>query len=429
MKITIIGTGYVGLVAGVGFADFGIEVVCLDKNEEKIRLLNDRVIPIHEPGLQEAVNKYIGNNLFFSSNKKDLNSSNVIIIAVGTPSKADGSADLSYLESAIADICEHATSNKTIIIKSTVPIGTAAMIRKKVSDIRPDLSFDIISNPEFLREGSAVYDFLNPDRIVIGVIGEEAKETSERLYGTLKNKGVPILFTDNNTAEIIKYAANCFLATRVAFINEIADICEKVGANIEEVSSGMGYDKRIGRHYLNAGPGFGGSCFPKDTMALNYTSKAINAHSKIIDAVIKSNDIRKRQIAKKISGSLQKENCKTVAILGVTFKADTDDLRDSAALVIVPYLINRGFEIKVYDPSLYLNNEFFSDTIVYSDSLEQALDQSDAAVIITEWSEFRSMNLPLVKKHLRKHVIYDLRNLFVPEKMREMGFKYYSIGR
>lgn len=432
MKITVIGTGYVGLVAGTCFANFGMQVTCLDTNANIIKSLKSGKITIHEPGLEELVKKNItSGRLNFSTDKKSLEDADVLIIAVGTPEGKNGEPNMEYIDGVLQSIVDYVKTDKVVFIKSTVPIQTAQKCRDFFKKKSPKLKFSIVSNPEFLREGSAVHDFNHPDRIVIGHHDQKGKEAAKALYGTLISKGVPAVFVSNATAEFIKYSANSYLAMRIAFINEMSDIAEKIGADIDEVANGMGLDKRIGCHYLKAGPGYGGSCFPKDTKALVNYSKKVKAKSLIIDAVIKANDARKVNMAAKIIKALGKDyKGKTVALLGLSFKADTDDLRDSASLVIIPHLIEKGLKIQAYDPSnnKALANEF-GKSFKLCDDLSSALNNADAAVIVTEWSEFKSMCLKTAKNCMKNLLIIDLRNLLDSKETVSNGFKYIGIGK
>lgn len=432
MKITVVGAGYVGLVAGASFADFGIEVCCLDSNQEKVYRLNQGIMPIYEPGLEELIakNKKLG-YLSFSSEKILLENADVIVIAVGTPPKADGSADLRYIQEVLDDIVLLVASDKTIIIKSTVPVGTAQKVCKFLKEKRSDLKFHIISNPEFLREGSAVTDFLNPDRVIIGLGDQLSKEFVNKIYGPLIAKGVPLFYTDNATAELIKYASNAYLATRIAFVNEIANLAEKCGANIDEISLGMGLDKRIGRLCLNPGPGYGGSCFPKDTLAISKIANDNGLNFSIVNAAISANNKRKKDMAKKVIEILGKEpKEKIVAILGVTFKAETDDVRDSASIDIINELLACGVNIKAYDPKgLYEAYKIFGDKITYSSSAYDAVTAAECMVVVTEWSEFKSLDFKLIGNLLKNKLVIDLRNIYSLEEMKKRNFVYISVGR
>lgn len=437
MKITIIGTGYVGLVSGACFSEFGVDVVCVDKDKAKIANLKKGIIPIYEPGLNELVKKNINEKrLSFDTDiKSSLIKSDAIFIAVGTPSRrGDGHADLSYVYGAAEEIALALKEYAVIVNKSTVPIGTGKKVYEIIKKKNPKLEFDVASNPEFLREGSAIDDFMRPDRVVIGCDSEKAKNILKELYRPLYLLETPILFTTRETAEMIKYAANSFLATKITFINQIADLCEKVGANVSDVSTGIGLDGRIGKKFLHPGPGYGGSCFPKDTLALVKTAQDHNSPLGLIEHVVNSNESRKKNIYKKIINVLpQNSKNKTVAILGLTFKPNTDDMRDSPSLDIIPMLIKKDCKLKVFDPEgmeeakkyfTGLNNE-----IIYcNDPYETTID-SDALVILTEWNQFRALDFKKIKKNLRKKIIIDLRNVYNPKEIAELGFEYHSIGR
>ncbi|AIF80617.1 UDP-glucose 6-dehydrogenase [endosymbiont of Acanthamoeba sp. UWC8] len=432
MKVTVIGTGYVGLVAGTCFANFGIEVNCIDNDVTKINALKEGVIPIYEPGLEELVIKnYKNGHLHFSTDKSLLDKADVLVIAVGTPAAKDGNANMTYLDSVLEDIAKYVNHDKYIIIKSTVPVGTANRVKKTLEEKRQDLKFSIISNPEFLREGSAVNDFFYPDRIVIGTMDEESKEIARKLYAPVIVNDTHIEFTDNSTAEIIKYAANAFLAMKVAFINEISDIAEQFGGNIEDISNGIGSDKRIGKHFLKPGPGYGGSCFPKDTLALAKAANDASIPSLIINAVIDSNDRRKAKMASKVISALNGDiNGKTIAILGLTFKAETDDMRDSASIDIINTLKNKGAVIKAYDPKgMEEAKKIFGNSIEYCDDIFTAANNAEALCIITEWAEFKTLDLQQLQKCMQQPIIIDLRNIYSREEMSNSGFTYISLGR
>ncbi len=430
MKIAVIGTGYVGLVAGTCFAAFGHIVTCIDKDKSKISALKKGIIPIHEPDLSDLVIKCIEQDkLCFSSDSSKINDSEVIVIAVGTPATKSGSANLKYLNEVVENIANTATSDKFVVIKSTVPVGTSKQIKSLFKKLRPELNFEVISNPEFLREGSAVNDFMKPDRVVVGC-SKGAKKTAEELYKPLTTKGIPLIFVTNTTAELIKYSANCYLAMRIAFINEMADLAEKAGADIEEIAKGMGYDKRIGLHYLKAGPGYGGSCFPKDTLALAKYAKDQNSNSRIIEAVIKSNKIRKEKMAAKVIDAAKKVKGKSIAILGLAFKADTDDMRDSASIVVINKLLKAGFKVKAYDPSKpYKEAKKLFKGAEFVDSMNDVLKEADLVCIVTEWAEFKELDFTKAKKLMKNHVMVDLRNIFAAESVAKQGFKYISVGR
>jgi UDPglucose 6-dehydrogenase len=431
MQLAIIGTGYVGLTAGACFASLGFKVCCLDIDEQKVANLNSGIIHIHEAGLAELVSKGLANKLLtFSSDKKLLNNADTLIIAVGTPSSDDGSPNMTYFDAALEDIATFSTLNKSIIIKSTVPIGTAQKAINFLQDRRSDLNFNIISNPEFLREGKAVYDFLNPDRVVIGYHSNEGYNTASQLYKPFSLKDIPIVFTKNTTAELIKYSANSYLAMRIAFINEIADIAEKCGADIEEIAEGIGYDQRIGRHYLHAGPGYGGSCFPKDTKALTKFAESINQPTSIIETIINSNTTRQEKLAELIINELQEFPNKKIAVLGLTFKADTDDMRDSPSIIIINKLLDAGFNISAYDPSMTKQaHTYFANRVALCSNTSQALAEADAVVVLTEWAEFELLDPSFFNENLKHPVVFDFRNIFSLEEMNNNGIMYFSIGR
>ncbi len=433
MKVTVIGTGYVGLVAGTCFSNFGIEVNCIDNDINKISALKEGKIPIYEPGLEELVVKNCKDgHLSFSTDKSLLDKADVLVIAVGTPSGEDGNANLTYLDSVLEDIAKYASKDKFIMIKSTVPVGTAKRVKAALESKRKDLKFNIISNPEFLREGSAVNDFLNPDRIVIGTMNEESKEIARKLYGPLLIHGAYIEFTDNSTAEIIKYAANGFLAMKVAFINEISDIAEKFGGNIEDIARGIGSDKRIGKHFLKPGPGYGGSCFPKDTLALAKIANDAGSPSLIINAVIESNNNRKQEMADKIINALEGGvKDKHIAVLGLTFKAETNDMRDSASIDIINKLINCGAIIKAYDPKGMEEAKmvFGNNVIEYCKDPYHTAAGADVLCIITEWPEFTTLNLDTIKSLMKTPTIVDFRNIYSLSEMKTLGYNYISLGR
>ena len=436
MNITIIGTGYVGLVSGTCFAEFGVNVTCVDKDEEKIRNLRKGIIPIYEPGLDELVKKNInqGRLKFEIDLSKSVNQSDAIFIAVGTPSrKKDGHADLSYVYAVAEEIAKNLKNFSVIVNKSTVPVGTGENVSKIIKKINPKLKFDVASNPEFLREGSAINDFMRPDRVVIGCKSEKAKNILKELYRPLYLLETPIIFTDRETAELIKYAANSFLATKITFINEISNLCEKVGANVNDVSIGIGLDGRIGKKFLHPGPGYGGSCFPKDTLALVKTAKDHRSPLSLIENVVESNNQRKKSMHKRILNSIGKSKKKVICILGLTFKPNTDDMRDSPSLDIIPALIKNKCDLKVFDPEgMKEAKEYFkeySDKILWCEDSYEASKGSDALVILTEWNEFRALDLKRLKKLLNKPLIIDLRNIYNPVELKSLGFEYFSLGR
>ena len=436
MNITIIGTGYVGLVSGTCFAEFGVNVTCVDKDEEKIRNLRKGIIPIYEPGLDELVKKNInqGRLKFEIDLSKSVNRSDAIFIAVGTPSrKKDGHADLSYVYAVAEEIAKNLKNFSVIVNKSTVPVGTGENVSKIIKKINPNLKFDVASNPEFLREGSAINDFMRPDRVVIGCKSEKAKNILKELYRPLYLLETPIIFTNRETAELIKYAANSFLATKITFINEISNLCEKVGANVNDVSIGIGLDGRIGKKFLHPGPGYGGSCFPKDTLALVKTAQDHKSPLGLIENVVESNDKRKRSMHKRILNSIGKRKKKVICILGLTFKPNTDDMRDSPSLEIIPALIKNKCDLKVFDPEgMKEAKECFkeySDKIFWCKDSYEASKGSDALVILTEWNEFRALDLKRLKKLLNRPLIIDLRNIYNPLELKSLGFEYFSLGR
>ncbi len=436
MNITIIGTGYVGLVSGTCFAEFGVNVTCVDKDEEKIKNLRKGIIPIYEPGLDELVKKNInqGRLKFEIDLSKSVNLSDAIFIAVGTPSrKKDGHADLSYVYAVAEEIGKNLKNFSVIVNKSTVPVGTGENVSKIIKKINPSLKFDVASNPEFLREGSAINDFMRPDRVVIGCKSEKAKNILKELYRPLYLLETPIIFTNRETAELIKYAANSFLATKITFINEISNLCEKVGANVNDVSIGIGLDGRIGKKFLHPGPGYGGSCFPKDTLALVKTAQDHKSPLGLIENVVESNDKRKKSMHKRILNSIGKSKKKIISILGLTFKPNTDDMRDSPSLDIIPALIKNKCDLKVFDPEgMKEAKEYFkkySDKILWCKDSYEASKGSDALVILTEWNEFRALDLKRLKKLLNKPVIIDLRNIYNPLELKALGFEYFSLGR
>ena len=432
MKICMIGTGYVGLVSGSCFADLGNTVYCVDNNQVKINDLNKGIIPIYEPGLNEIIKKnYISNRLKFTTNLKlAINSSDIIFICVGTPtSKNKKSADLKYVFKAASEISKHINKFKIIVTKSTVPVATGDKIEKIISRNRSKKFFEIVSNPEFLREGEAIRDFKFPDRIVIGSNNKKATKKMEFLYKPLINKGATFFSTNRRGAEMIKYASNAFLATKIAYINEIANLCEKTGINVEDVSLGMGQDNRIGGRFLRAGPAYGGSCFPKDTKAITVTGDEFNTDLSIIKSVIKSNTKRRILLIKKVIEILNnKIKNKKIAILGVTFKPNTDDMRESSSLTMIPFLHKKGAKIKYYDPSgekkyfkKFKNVHFCNDVMTTCKSV-------DLVIIHTEWDEFKTIDFKKMSKNNR-FKIYDMRNLYSSPKMKKLGLSYYSIGR
>jgi UDPglucose 6-dehydrogenase len=431
MRIAMIGTGYVGLVSGACLSEFGHDVVCIDKDAAKVEKLKTGGIPIFEPGLEDvvAVNAKAGRLSFTTDLKSAVAGADAIFIAVGTPSRrGDGHADLSFVFAAAEEIADAMTGYAVVITKSTVPVGTSRRVEEIIRGKRPQAEFDMASNPEFLREGSALEDFRRPDRVVVGCDTERAREVMREIYRPLYLNETPILFTSRETSELIKYAANAFLATKITFINEMADICEKVGGNVQDVARGIGLDGRIGNKFLHAGPGYGGSCFPKDTLALVQTAQQLGAPSRIVEAVVAVNETRKLAMAQKIESAFGGVKGKTIAVLGLTFKPNTDDMRDAPSLVIVPALQAAGATIRAYDPEggkearKLLNMELCKDTY-------EALEGADGVVILTEWNEFRALDFAKVKAALKTPLMVDLRNIYRPSQMREVGFRYISVGR
>ena len=433
MRIAMIGAGYVGLVSGACFSEFGVEVVCVDKDLDKVNLLNDHQIPIFEPGLNAIVEKNIkAGRLSFTSNKETaVKDADAVFIAVGTPSRReDGHADLTFVYDVAREIAPSINGYTVIVTKSTVPVGTGDEIESILMELCPNTSFDVVSNPEFLREGSAINDFLRPDRVVIGTASEKAREVMRELYRPLFLIDTPILFTSRRTAELIKYAANTFLATKITFINEIADLCEQVGADVHDIARGIGLDGRIGKKFLHAGPGYGGSCFPKDTLALVKTAQDANSPIKIIETVVEVNEKRKLQMVKKIlhacGGSFKK---KKIAILGLSFKPNTDDMRDAPSLVIVPKLVDGGAEVNVFDPQGMDEASKILEGVHWCDNAYKAIEGVDVVAILTEWNEFRALDLNRIKATMKKPVMVDLRNIYNPDEMIKAGFDYHCVGR
>ncbi|MBT3990786.1 MAG: UDP-glucose/GDP-mannose dehydrogenase family protein [Rhodospirillaceae bacterium] len=433
MRIAMIGTGYVGLVSGACFSEFGVDVVCVDKDTSKIDRLNNGEIPIYEPELDNLVEKNVaaGRLSFTTDLAAAVKGADAVFIAVGTPSRrGDGHADLTYVYDAAREVAEVMDGYTVIVTKSTVPVGTGDEVEKIVGEIRGADEFAVVSNPEFLREGSAISDFMRPDRVVIGATGEKAQEVMRNIYRPLFLIETPILFTARRTAELIKYAANTFLATKITFINEIADLCEQVGADVQDVAKGIGLDGRIGNKFLHAGPGYGGSCFPKDTLALVRTAQDFGSPIKIVETVVEVNETRKRQMAEKIAmacgGDLKG---KKVAVLGLTFKPNTDDMRDSPSLAIVPALIEGGAEVRAYDPEGMAEAKEMLDGVNWCDGAYEALEGADVVAIVTEWNEFRALNLERMKELMASPVMVDLRNIYNPAEMTASGFDYYCIGR
>lgn len=436
MKLTIIGTGYVGLVSGVCFADLGFDVTCVDRDTAKIAMLERGECPIYEPGLESLIAKNTkAGRLRFSGNlKQSVASADAVFIAVGTPPDAANQhkADLSFVFAAAEEVAHALDGNwRTVITKSTVPVGTNARVKAIIAKTNPKAVFDVASNPEFLREGSAIGDFMQPDRIVVGVESEKASHFMADLYQPLTNKGFALLRTDIETAEMIKYASNAFLATKIAFINEMADICEQVGANVELVAKGMGMDERIGERFLRPGPGFGGSCFPKDAMALAQLAEEHEVTPNITNAVIRYNMGRRESMAARVIAACGGHvKGKAIAVLGLTFKANTDDMRESPSLSIIPQLLAAGATIRTYDPEGMDNAKtMLQGEIVWCESAMEALAAADACAIVTEWDEFRALDWATAKLQMASPTVIDMRNLFLPADMVQIGMDYYSIGR
>ncbi len=432
MKLCMIGTGYVGLVSGVCFADLGNDVVCVDKDVNKINLLKKGKIPIYEPGLSELVIKnYKNKRLTFSTDlKKSINTSDVIFICVGTPTKKSGSsADLSQIYNVASEIKSSINNFKIIVTKSTVPVTTGDEIEKILSKKNKKKNFSVVSNPEFLREGEAIRDFTYPDRIIVGSNDIRSNRVLKNLYAPLISKGAQYVHTERRAAELIKYASNAFLATKITFINEIANLCEKIGINVEDISIGMGLDKRIGGRFLRAGPAYGGSCFPKDTKAITSTADKFKTNLSVIKSVIKSNENRSALLLNRVYEILNKKiKNKKITFLGVTFKANTDDMRDSSSLTMIPSLSKKGAIIKYFDPTGYKKEFSRVKNVSNVNTIKESLEGSDLIIIHTEWNDFKSINFKNFIKG-KKFIIYDMRNIYSPKKIRNQGFKYYSVGR
>jgi len=433
MRIAMIGAGYVGLVSGACFSDFGHHVTCVDNDASKVEALNDGKIPIFEPGLDELVarNRDQGRLNFVTDIKQAAGEADVIFIAVGTPSRrGDGHADLSYVYAAAKDIAAAISKFTVIVTKSTVPVGTGDDVERIIRETQPDADFAVVSNPEFLREGAAIRDFKHPDRIVIGTSDERARKVMAEVYRPLHLNASPILYTDRRTAELTKYAANSFLATKVTFINEIADLAEKVGANVQDVARGIGLDNRIGMKFLHAGPGFGGSCFPKDTIALIKTAQDNESPVRIVETVVAVNDQRKRAMARKVANAFGGNlRGKSVAILGVTFKPNTDDMRDAPSIPLITALQDMGAEIRVFDPVGMEQARKIFDNVTFCDSAYECAKASHALVIVTEWEQFRALDLKTLSTTMATPIIVDLRNIYSPDEVADNGFLYCGVGR
>jgi len=431
MRIAMIGTGYVGLVSGACFSEFGVEVTCVDKLHDKIDRLNSGEIPIYEPGLDTLVARNVesGRLRFTTDLATAVKGADAVFIAVGTPSRrGDGHADLSYVFDAAREVAEVAEGYLVVVTKSTVPVGTGRQVAEVISTTRPDLDFDVASNPEFLREGSAIEDFMRPDRVVVGSNSERAFDVLDELYRPLSLNRTPVMRTTLETSELIKYATNSFLATKITFINEIADLCERAGANVQDVARGIGLDGRIGPKFLHPGPGYGGSCFPKDTLALVRTAQELGAPVSIVESVVAANDQRKQDMANRIAHHLGDPAGKTVAVLGLTFKPNTDDMRESPSLVIVPELLRRGAAVRAYDPEGMEEAAKLMDGMTLCESTYEALEGADALVLVTEWNEFRSLDLARAKEVMGRPMVIDLRNIYSPSDIEAAGFEYHGIG-
>ncbi len=433
MNICVIGTGYVGLVTGTCFAEFGLHVTCVDNDREKIALLGRGISPIFEPGLEEMIKKNLreGRLVFTTEIGKAIENSLVIFIAVGTPSKKDGSVDMTYIDEVAKSIGENLSGYKVIATKSTVPVGTGERIRKVIQQYSKgkNVSFDIVSNPEFLREGSAIEDFMRPNRVVVGADSEQAIAIMKDLYRPLYLIETPFVITNVETAEMIKYASNAFLATKISFINEIANICERVGADVNVVAKGMGLDQRIGPKFLHAGPGYGGSCFPKDTLAVAKIAEKHGYRFEIVRAVMKVNQRQKELMVAKIKKAVGVLKGKTLGVLGLSFKPNTDDMREAPSITIIQSLQREGAKIKAYDPQAMEAAKKIFKNIEYGRDAYEVAKGSNALIIVTEWNQFRNLDLKRLKNIMKSPIFLDLRNIYDPEKMKEMGFKYYGVGR
>jgi len=429
----MIGTGYVGLVSGACFADFGHIVTCVDKDASKIERLEQGIMPIYEPGLDTLVAKNVeeGRLFFAIDGAEAIRQADAVFIAVGTPSRrGDGHADLSYVYAAAEEIADLIDGFTVVVTKSTVPVGTGDEIERIIRERRPDAEFAVVSNPEFLREGAAIGDFKRPDRVVVGTDDERARKVMSELYRPLNLNESPLLFVGRRTSELIKYAANAFLAMKITFINEMADLCEAVGADVQQVARGIGLDNRIGSKFLHAGPGYGGSCFPKDTLALVRTAVDAGSPVRLVETTVEVNDARKKAMAGRVEKALDGDlSGKTVAVLGLTFKPNTDDMRDSPSLDLVPALIAAGAKVQAFDPEGMHEAKALLDGVDFREGPYDAVKDADAVVIVTEWDPFRALDLDRLKSLVKQPVIVDLRNIYRPEDMRARGFRYTSIGR
>ena len=434
MNIVVVGTGYVGLVSGACFSEFGFVVTCVDKDSDKITSLEQGEIPIYEPGLDDFVkrNSAAGRLRFTTELGPAVGSADAVFIAVGTPTRrGDGHADLSFVFSAAEEVAAHLSGYTVVVTKSTVPVGTGQQVEQVIRKANPDADFDIASNPEFLREGSAIADFMRPDRVVVGVQTDRAKEVIRQLYRPLYLIEKPVLFTGLETAELIKYAANAFLAVKISYINQMADLCEKVGANVHDVAKGMGLDNRIGAKFLHPGPGYGGSCFPKDTLALVKTAESVDSPVSIVAEVVAYNKARKLEMSKRVisafSGDVKGQR---LSVLGLAFKPETDDMRESPAIELITELMAEGALITAYDPvAMDEARQIFTEHIHYADSAQACLNGADGAIVVTEWNEFRALTPQLFADLMTGNILVDLRNIYEPEQMKAIGLNYRSIGR
>ncbi len=433
MRVAMIGTGYVGLVSGACFADFGHVVTCVDKDASKIERLEQGIMPIYEPGLDTLVAKNVeeGRLFFAVDGAKAIREADAVFIAVGTPSRrGDGHADLSYVYSAAEEIADLIDGFTVVVTKSTVPVGTGDEIERIIRERRPDAEFAVVSNPEFLREGAAIGDFKRPDRVVVGTENEQARAVMSELYRPLNLNESPLLFVGRRTSELIKYAANAFLAMKITFINEMADLCEAVGADVQQVARGIGLDNRIGSKFLHAGPGYGGSCFPKDTLALVRTAVDAGSPVRLVETTVEVNDARKKAMAGRVEKALDGDlSGKTVAVLGLTFKPNTDDMRDSPSLDLVPALVAAGATVRAFDPEGMHEARALLKGVDFREGPYDAVEGADVVVIVTEWDPFRALDLDRLKSLVKQPVIVDLRNIYRPDDMRARGFRYISIGR
>jgi len=433
MRIGMVGTGYVGLVSGTCFAEFGVDVVCVDKEKDKVKRLKRGEVPIYEPGLEDLLAKQIkGKRISFTTDIKEaVQGADAVFIAVGTPPRrSDGHADLSYVYQAAREVAEALDGYTVIVTKSTVPVGTAREVERIIREVRPDAEFDVASNPEFLREGAAVNDFMRPDRIVIGTSSERAQKVLREVYRPLYLNETPIVFTEPESAEIIKYAANAFLATKITFINEIADLCEKAGGDVQVVAKALGLDGRISPKFLHAGPGYGGSCFPKDTLALAQTGQKLQAPQRIVETVVEVNAKRREQMAERIIAACGGDvSGKRIGILGVAFKPNTDDVREAPSLAIIPILQEAGASIAAFDPAAMEQAKKYLNDVDWQKDPYDVAEDADALVIITEWNEFRALDLERIGELMKEKCLIDLRNIYKLSEMRESGFHYISVGR